>query len=65
VGCVWGEDHQENLVDAVGNKIPCYMAAMAVNNEQLPLSLSFGLGVAIKHLLKPRQSKIVVCLAMR
>ena len=34
VGGMWRKDHQENLVvNAVGNKLSRYMAAMAINNE--------------------------------
>jgi hypothetical protein len=56
------KDKQQNLVlIAVFNKIQSNMRSMAIYNEEaLPSSTSFHLGVAIKHLFKPGQSNIIV-----
>ena len=61
---MWGKDHEQNLMSiAVFDKLLYHMTAVAVNNKQPPLSLGFGLSVAIKHLLKPRQSQVVIRLS--
>ena len=53
------------MLIAVIDEILRYMAAVAVNNEQAPIYPVLGLGVAIKHLLKPGKAKIVVRPAIR
>ncbi len=63
---MWWEDHKQNLVAiTVINEGLRHMTAVAVNDEQSPSPPCFGLGVAIKYLLQPRQPQVVICLSTR
>ena len=60
------KDSQEYLVlVTVVDEVHRYVAAVAVKDQEALLSLSFGLGEAIKHLFKPSEAYIVVGPASR
>ena len=54
-GDAWGKDHKQNLMSiAVFDELFRHRTAVAVDDKKPPLSPGFGIGVAIKHLFKPR-----------
>jgi hypothetical protein len=57
--------HKYLAVDTIIQKLISKVAAMAVNNEELlVLTVAcFFLGVAVEHLLQPRQSYVIVRLS--
>jgi hypothetical protein len=48
------KDHKKDVMGvAILQKLRRKVAAMAVKDQKLPLTASFGCCIAIKHLLKP------------
>ena len=49
------------MIVTADDRIARYMATGATYYQQAPLPPRFALGVAIKHLFKLGQSKVIIC----
>ena len=57
--------HQNSMEITVIDELPCYVATVAVKDQEAVLSPCFGLSKAIKDLFKPSKACLVVGPASR
>ena len=57
--------HQNSIEITVIDKLPCYVATVAVKDQEAVLSSCFGLGEAIEDLFEPSKACLVVGPASR